>query len=194
METRNDRLSERPLVLVMPEKEHEALWQDVVTAYRANGEKGRNGLHLGLGVDEYDLYLSKTWEYRQGINLEEGRSPKTEYFLLDKEKQMIVGSLSVRHVLTPSSITTGGHVGCSIRPGMRGKGYGTLLLQLALAECEKLGIMDALVTCNKDNYPSAAVIKKCGGILENEFVEDDGTVVERYWIHLGRVQPKPAQS
>lgn len=39
--------------------------------------------------------------------------------------------------------------------------------------------------CDKSNLASAKTITKNGGILENEFVDDDGEINQRYWIDLG---------
>ena len=36
----------------------------------------------------------------------------------------------------------------------------------------------------KSNIGSAKSIMKNGGILENEFVDDDGEINQRYWIEL----------
>lgn len=43
----------------------------------------------------------------------------------------------------------------------------------------------ALVTCDKDNTASAKTIQRNGGVIENEFTEDDGNIVQRYWITIG---------
>lgn len=40
------------------------------------------------------------------------------------------------------------------------------------------------VTCDKDNNASARTIIANGGIFENELAEDDGSIVQRYWIEL----------
>ena len=41
------------------------------------------------------------------------------------------------------------------------------------------------MTCDKDNVGSAKSIVRNGGVLENEFVNEDGNVEQRYWIDLG---------
>ena len=58
------------------------------------------------------------------------------------------------------------------------------MIRLALTECKKLGIEKVLMTCDKDNIGSARSIIKNGGILENEFVNSEGNVEQRYWISL----------
>ena len=76
----------------------------------------------------------------------------------------------------------GGHIGDGIRPSERRKGYATEMIRLALIECGKLGIRRVLMTCEKSNIGSAKSIVKNGGVLENEFVNSDGEIEQRYWI------------
>ena len=96
----------------------------------------------------------------------------------------IVGTLSIRHYLNDALLKTGGHIGFGVRPSERRKGYGSKILALALIECRALGIEKALVTCDKSNTASAKTIINNGGILENEFTEDNGNIVQRYWIAI----------
>ncbi|MBQ6292791.1 MAG: methyltransferase domain-containing protein [Lachnospiraceae bacterium] len=47
------------------------------------------------------------------------------------------------------------------------------------------------MTCNKNNIGSAKSIIRNGGVLENEFVNSDGELEQRYWIDLTEsVKPK----
>lgn len=78
----------------------------------------------------------------------------------------------------------GGHIGYSVRPSRRRRGYATQMLALALDECRKLGIDKALVTCLKANIGSAKTIINNGGILDSEFIDADGEMSQRYWISL----------
>ena len=56
------------------------------------------------------------------------------------------------------------------------------MIALALEECDRLGIRDVLMCCDKDNAASARTIVKNSGVLENE-IEVNGVPVQRYWIH-----------
>ena len=58
------------------------------------------------------------------------------------------------------------------------------MIRLALIECRKLGIDKVLMTCDKDNIGSAKSIIKNGGIFENEFINSDGEIEQRYWINI----------
>ena len=94
-----------------------------------------------------------------------------------------MGAVNIRHYLNDKLLETGGHIGDGIRPGERRKGYATAMIGLALEECRKLGIDRVLICCDKDNIGSAKSIQRNGGVLENE-VEEDGNIVQRYWIEL----------
>ena len=58
------------------------------------------------------------------------------------------------------------------------------MIRLALIECKKLGIDKVLMRCEKDNTGSARSIMKNGGVLENEFINSDGEIEQRYWITI----------
>lgn len=108
-------------------------------------------------------------------------------FLVAEAGGHIVGRVSIRHELNDALRRVGGHVGYGVRPAWRRRGYATELLRRGLAICVDLGLEDVLVTCDDDNVGSAAVIERCGGVLEN-VVRDpggDGTLKRRYWIHAG---------
>ena len=94
----------------------------------------------------------------------------------------IVGTIAIRNYLNDSLMKSGGHIGYGIRPSERRKGYGAKMLALALKKCREFGVEKALVTCDKDNIASAKTAMKNGGILENELVEENGNIVQRYWI------------
>lgn len=110
--------------------------------------------------------------------------PDSVFFLLEEGKNKLLGAVNIRHYLNDALLKEGGHIGDGIRPSERRKGYGTEIIRLALIECRKLGIKDVLITCNKDNVGSFKSIIKNGGILDNEFVNSDNEIEQRYWIHL----------
>lgn len=107
--------------------------------------------------------------------------PDSTYFCLDTERNIFVGAVNIRHYLSERLLQCGGHIGDGVRPSERNKGYGTQIIKLALAECNKMGIKKVLMCCNKENIASAKTIVKNGGVLENE-VDCNGTIIQRYWI------------
>ena len=114
----------------------------------------------------------------------ENRVPDSVFFLLDEERDRLLGAVNIRHYLNESLTQSGGHIGLGVRPSERRKGYATAMIRLALEECRKRGIERVLMTCDKDNIGSAKSIMKNGGVLENEFINEEGKIEQRYWIDL----------
>lgn len=100
--------------------------------------------------------------------------PSSLYYAYDEDRNIMVGAVNIRHYLNDKLLFDGGHIGNGVRPSERRKGYGTLIISLALKECKKLGINKVLITCNKDNIGSKKSIINNGGILENEVIDEDG--------------------
>ena len=128
---------------------------------------------------DFDAYLKSLEESEP----KEGYVPASTFFAYDRERDILVGAVDIRHSLNEALLLDGGHIGDGVRPSERRKGYATAMIALALDECRKLGIEKVLVVCSHDNVGSAKTIIKNGGILENE-VETDGSVMQRYWITL----------
>ena len=127
---------------------------------------------------DFDCYL----EHLEIKAPTKNRVPGSVFFLYDDERDRFIGAVNIRHYLNDELLQSGGHIGDGIRPSERGKGYGTKMVGLALEECKKLGIKRVLMTCDKDNIASAKTIIKNGGVLENEFINEDGVLEQRYWI------------
>ena len=129
---------------------------------------------------DFDNYL-KELERSEPIN---GMVPDSTFFLLDLDRNKLLGAVNIRHYLNDFLLKFGGHIGDGIRPTERRNGYGTEMVRLALIECEKLGIDKVLMVCDKSNIASAKTIINNGGILENEIIDENGNVNQRYWINI----------
>jgi predicted acetyltransferase len=79
-----------------------------------------------------------------------------------------LGSIRIRHRLTPQLLETAGHIGYDVAPKARRLGHGTAMLRAALPIAAALGIDQALITCDTDNVGSRRVIEANGGVLEDE--------------------------
>lgn len=113
-----------------------------------------------------------------GINLPEGWVPAIQLVAFS-EKGQAVGFLNLRLCLNDYLLEEGGHIGYSIRPSERGKGYAKEALRQGLQVAKQKNIKKALVTCSVENPASRAVIVANGGAFE-----DVRNGVERYWIDL----------
>ena len=106
----------------------------------------------------------------------------TQYIFV-KDENKIIGMVNVRHNLNENNKTIGGHIGYSIVPSERNKGYGTLQLKYTLEKCKELGLEKVLITCNSKNIASKEIIIKNNGIFENNIISCDD-IFERYWIDI----------
>ncbi len=140
-----------------------------------------------LSIEEldahFDVYVENENRKARGENLPPGWVPATTYWLIDGG--IYIGRTSVRHRLTEQLEKWGGHIGYDIRPSMRGKGYGTTILKLALGEAQKLGIDRVFLTCDATNTASRKIIEKNGGVYQDRIpYPSTGVDKLRYWIHL----------
>lgn len=170
--------------LIAPSKEFERQAFEYIQEFlKHNSEiNGTAGLNRYDNYDEWLLKLEKSLDI---ANIPEGKVPGNTYFFIRTEDSKIIGMITIRHKLNESLFNRGGHIGYSIRPTERKKGYGTLMLKLALEKCKELNLSRVLITCNKVNVASAKVIENNNGILENEvFSEAFSEITQRYWINL----------
>lgn len=171
--------------LIKLTKAYEKQLGEMIDEWKADQVQNRtNGSPWSIFKSDYhdfDRYLREL-EIKEP---EDGMVPDSVFFLLDEERDRLLGAVNIRHYLNAYLLREGGHIGDGIRPTERKKGYGTELLRLALQECEALGIERALVICDRNNIGSAKAIQKNGGVLENEFVNENGEIEQRYWIRIG---------
>ncbi len=172
------------IYLTQPDKSH----RQAILEYKNEFITDDEVIHGSGGLDQtdtFDEWMQKIRNEQDPKTVPEGRVPATEFLAIRKSDDKLVGMIQVRHELNDFLLKHGGHIGYSVRKSERRKGYATQMLQQALGFCQnELRLDRVLTTCDKNNSGSAKVILLNGGILENEFIADEGTVVQRYWISL----------
>ena len=165
MELRRPRLADKETVLEM----------------MAEFEKSQSAHDGGFWDAEnfvYEEWLESNQNQEMGIDLPEGWVPAIQLVAFS-EKGQAVGFLNLRLRLSNFLLEAGGHIGYSIRPSKRGKGYAKETLRQGLQVAKEKNIKKSLVTCSVNNPASRAVILANGGIIE-----DVRNGVERYWIEV----------
>jgi len=125
-----------------------------------------NNLKGATLVDYYILIKNRILE--EFMELDERNTPRITYIMYANNYP--VGEIMIRPVLNDYWQTFSGNIGYKIRPSERNKGYGNIMLKLALEECKKLNMHEVYLQCLKNNIYSSNVILKNNGKLVNEDV------------------------
>lgn len=110
----------------------------------------------------------------------------TQYIFVRESDKKIVGMIQFRHYFNDFLEKHGGHIGYSIRPSERKKGYGMLILSECLKEIKKISnLPKILLTCKITYEASRKIIIANGGVYESTVHCERGNYdLERYWIYL----------
>lgn len=162
--------------LVRPSMEWEKEHQDYVAEWGPS-----RVVPSSYSLAEHDDYKG----YLQALEIREKGNdrwlPSSNYFLVT-DQDRILAMVDIRHALNDFLLNVGGHIGYSVRPSERRKGYATRILAEALEKCRELNLTRVLVTCDEDNIGSAKTILNNGGVEDESFAEADGNVKRRFWI------------
>lgn len=171
--------------LILPSEES----LDQVWAYRQECQDADSSMD-GCGSLRYnespEQWLADVWAYADPATVPEGKVQATQFLTVRESDGMLVGMVNVRHYFNEYLEQFGGHIGYSVRPSERRKGYAREQLRLALPFCkETLGLDRVLITCLPHNEGSRRTILSAGGVYESTAHEPDRNVdLERYWITL----------
>ena len=171
--------------LVLPSEEY----LDQVWAYRQ--ECLDVGSHMdGCGplrrVESAAEWLELVRSYMDPATLPEGRVLATQFLAVRETDGKVVAMVQVRHYFNEYLEKYAGHIGYSVRPSERRKGYAKEQLRLCLIWCrETLGLDKVLISCEPDNPASRGAILANGGVYESTVHEPGEDIdLELYWITL----------
>lgn len=167
--------------LVLPSKRYYQSYIEAINEYKEHNVD----TYAFLDVTKYDIF-EKIENARTSNDLPVGYVNATYLWLVDGKE--FIGEVSIRHRLTDALLRFGGNIGYGIRYSKWNKGIGTNMLSMALDYSkEVLKLEKVLITCNDNNYGSARVIEKNGGILQDKILNTiDGVdrITRRYWINI----------
>lgn len=71
-----------------------------------------------------------------------------------------IGELGIRTTLNDFWLNRGSQIFYKILPQYRNKGYGTIMLNLALEKCKEFGFKTIRINCDDKNIASKKIIEK----------------------------------
>ena len=166
----------KDLFLVEPNKQYQKTFENYVLAYRKiNDEYYFNKYNKAL--ENFQDYLNDLHNYSNGNDLPQGKVVTSTFWLIDKKE--VVGVVRIRH----QEVECAGHIGYDISPDYRNRGYGFMILKLALEKTINIGIEEVILTCNIDNTASKKIIEKNNGkLLGTVFDEEENEYLYKYSI------------
>ncbi len=172
------------LILVKPGLEH----RKELEAYKVDTLAIEPVILRDGGWDEcatLEEWLGRLKAREQEATCPGSHVPASTYLCIRQSDHRMVGFIDIRHRLNDYLLNYAGHIGYSIRPIERGKGYAGQQLELGLNKCRELGLKRVLLTCDESNMRSRRTIENAGGVYEDSRKEPgEAQAVHRYWIDI----------
>ena len=111
----------------------------------------------------FPSYIGRLHDEAIGKGISSDWAPTSHFWFMANGR--LIGTLRIRHYLTPAVEERAGHIGYDISPFHRGLGYGHQILALAIDKIRELGIREALAICDQNNAPSKRILEKAGGVI-----------------------------
>lgn len=135
--------------------------------------------------DDPAEWLRETEKYMRPETVPEDKVQATQFIFVRESDGKLVGMLQVRHYFNDYLEKYAGHIGYSVRPSERRKGYAKWMLRQGLDFCRSIGLARVLISCEANNEASRRTILANGGVYESTVYEPNEKIdLQRYWIDL----------
>ena len=136
-------------------------------------------------IEDPTEYITICREYEDPATTPAHLVPATQLFFIRESDNRLIGMIQIRHYFNDYLEKFGGHIGYSVRPSERRKGYAKEMLKMALHFCREVSLQKVLITCIDGNIGSEKTILANGGVYENTVYEPNEKFdVKRFWITL----------
>ena len=179
-----DAMKKKPMKLIAPSMEYDKQIQAFRKDFLEFGGS-MDGCGSLRRFDNTQDWIDQVEALKRPETTPEGLVPMTQYIYVRETDDKIVGVIQIRHYFNEFLEKYAGHIGYSVCPSERRKGYATEMLRLVLPECRALGINNVLISYVKGNEGSRRTILNNGGVYESTvYLKERDEYLERYWIDL----------
>ena len=168
--------------LVRPNRDLEQQAIDYKQEHFESGENIISGSELWDKTESYSEWLEAVSRNTNKDTVNPSWVVTDTFFAVRENDKKILGIISFRHELN-DFLKDFGHIGYSVRPTERKKGYATEMLKQVLAVAKEIGLSRVQLSCEKENIPSIKTIAKNGGVYERSF-EFEGETADIFMIEL----------
>lgn len=177
--------SERMLIFKQPSMEYASQ----IEQYKQEFQRSKDtidGSSFLEHMPSIEQWLNLLELFRSKATVPENYALSETWLVIRQTDDCLVGMSNLRFELSNAYLKNfGGHIGYSVRPSERKKGYGKIILNETLKQAKTREIDTVLVTCNDINYASAKIIEANQGVLAEKVIDSsDQMLVRRYWITL----------
>ena len=136
-------------------------------------------------LEDPEEYIKVCKDYESTKEVSAKLVPATQFLFIRKSDNRLVGMIQIRHCFNDYLEKYAGHIGYSVRPCERRKGYAKEMLRMALPYCREIGLDKVLITCMDGNVGSEKTILANGGVYESTVYEPNSDRdLKRFWIEL----------
>lgn len=153
--------------LVIPTIKHKRKAIKYIKEHNKFGSRINGSGLLYEYLDNYEGWLEKL-DYERKIVTDNVFVPNETYFFVRTNDKKIIGMVNLRTELNERVKNSYGSIGYGIRPKERRKGYNKINLYLTLLECQRRGIKNVVLSCEKDNIASSKSMLALGAVFDKE--------------------------
>ena len=152
----------KKIILVIPTKSMEKSALSFKNAFFQNGENVINGSAMLDLKEDYDEWLAFITKNAAAKTVPQNWVQSQTFFAVRESDEKMIGIAEFRFTLN-DFLKDYGHIGYSVHPAERKKGYGTEILSLLLSFAKEQGLREVQLSCKAKNTASKKVILKNGG-------------------------------
>lgn len=156
------------VILIVPNKELESKAIAYKEEHFSCGETVINGSEMWDNMDTYSEWLEMVTKNADVETYNQDWVLTDTFFAMRQSDKKIIGIIDFRHSLN-EFLKDFGHIGYSVCPLERQKGYASEMLRQVLAIAKEQGLPEVFLSYMKGNVPSRKTILNNGGQYLRDF-------------------------